>query len=251
MKYFLRLLRKTLLKLSVLFLAALLLLTAFFGVKGYMMYRDAVSETPVAEIVNAVRSRENFTTYDELPSIYIDAVISAEDKRFEYHFGIDPLAIGRAAWTNIKALSFKEGGSTITQQIAKNLLFTQEKRFDRKFAEVFAAFALEKKYSKEELFELYVNTIYFGSGYYGIYDAAQGYFGKTPSELTDYEAVMLAGIPNAPSAYSPDNHMDLATKRMSVVLERMTDCKKITGQEAEAILREAEVQRAAFLPEAQ
>lgn len=243
--------RKTLLKLSALFLAALLLLTAFFGVKGYMMYRDAVSETPVAEIVNAVRSRENFTTYDELPSIYIDAVISAEDKRFEYHFGIDPLAIGRAAWTNIKALSFKEGGSTITQQIAKNLLFTQEKRFDRKFAEVFAAFALEKKYSKEELFELYVNTIYFGSGYYGIYDAAQGYFGKTPSELTDYEAVMLAGIPNAPSAYSPDNHMDLATKRMSVVLERMTDCKKITGQEAEAILREAEVQRAAFLPEAQ
>lgn len=251
MKYFLRLLRKTLLKLSVLFLAALLLLTAFFGVKGYMMYRDAVSETPVAEIVNTVRSRENFTTYDELPSIYIDAVISAEDKRFEYHFGIDPLAIGRAAWTNIKALSFKEGGSTITQQIAKNLLFTQEKRFDRKFAEVFAAFALEKEYSKEELFELYVNTIYFGSGYYGIYDAAQGYFGKTPSELTDYEAVMLAGIPNAPSAYSPDNHMDLATKRMSVVLERMTDCKKITGQEAEAILRETEVQRAAFLPEAQ
>lgn len=251
MKYFLRSLRKTLLKLSALFLAALLLLTAFFGVKGYMMYRDAVSETPVAEIVNAVRSRENFTTYDELPSIYIDAVISAEDKRFEYHFGIDPLAIGRAAWTNIKALSFKEGGSTITQQIAKNLLFTQEKRFDRKFAEVFAAFALEKDYSKEELFELYVNTIYFGSGYYGIYDAAQGYFGKTPSELTDYEAVMLAGIPNAPSAYSPDNHMDLATKRMSVVLERMTDCKKITGQEAEAILREAEVQRAAFLPEAQ
>ena len=161
------------------------------------------------------------------------------------------MAIGRAAWTNIKALSFKEGGSTITQQIAKNLLFTQEKRFDRKFAEVFAAFALEKEYSKEELFELYVNTIYFGSGYYGIYDAAQGYFGKTPSELTDYEAVMLAGIPNAPSAYSPDNHMDLATKRMSVVLERMTDCKKITGQEAEAILREAEVQRAAFLPEAQ
>lgn len=251
MKYFLRSLRKTLLKLSALFLAALLLLTAFFGVKGYMMYRDAVSETPVAEIVNAVRSRENFTTYDELPSIYIDAVISAEDKRFEYHFGIDPLAIGRAAWTNIKALSFKEGGSTITQQIAKNLLFTQEKRFDRKFAEVFAAFALEKEYSKEELFELYVNTIYFGSGYYGIYDAAQGYFGKTPSELTDYEAVMLAGIPNAPSAYSPDNHMDLATKRMSVVLERMTDCKKITGQEAEAILREAEIQRAAFLPESQ
>ena len=240
MKSLLRFIRKALFRLSALFLTVLLFMVAFYGIKGYTMYRNAVTEKPITEIVHAVRSQENFTTYDELPSIYIDAVISAEDKRFESHFGIDLLAIGRAAWTNIKARSFKEGGSTITQQITKNLLFTQEKRFDRKFAEVFAAFALEKEYSKEELFELYVNTIYFGSGYYGIYDAAQGYFGKPPSELTDYEAVMLAGIPNAPSIYSLDNHIDLAKKRLSVVLERMISCGEITEQEADAILKEAE-----------
>lgn len=243
MKSLFRLIRKTFLLLSALFLTALLFMAAFYGIKGYNMYQDAVRETPIAEIVGTVRSRESYTTYDELPSIYIDAVISAEDKRFESHFGIDLLAISRAAWTNIKARSFKEGGSTITQQIAKNLLFTQEKRFDRKFAEIFAAFALEKEYSKEELFEIYVNTIYFGSGYYGIYDAAQGYFGKPPSELTDYEAVMLAGIPNAPSIYSLDNHMDLAKKRLSVVLERMISCGKITDEEAEAILKEEEKQK--------
>lgn len=243
MKSLLRFIRKTLILISALFLTAFLFMVVFFSIKGYTMYQNAVRETPITEIVDTVRSQENFTTYDELPSIYIDAVISAEDRRFESHFGIDLVAISRAAWTNIKTHSFKEGGSTITQQIAKNLLFTQEKRFDRKFAEVFAAFALEKEYSKEELFELYVNTIYFGSGYYGIYDAAQGYFGKLPSELTDYEAVMLAGIPNAPSIYSLDNHIDLAKKRLSVVLERMISCGKITDEEARAILKEADKQK--------
>lgn len=243
MKSLFRFIRKTLILLSALFLTAFLFMAAFYSIKGYIMYQDSVREKPITEIVNTVRSRENFTTYDELPSIYIDAVISVEDRRFESHFGIDPVAISRAAWTNIKARSFKEGGSTITQQIAKNLLFTQEKRLDRKFAEVFAALALEKEYSKEELFELYVNTIYFGSGYYGIYDAAWGYFEKLPSELTDYEAVMLAGIPNAPSVYSLDNHIDLAKKRLSVVLERMISCGKITDEEARAILKEADKQK--------
>lgn len=85
----------------------------------------------------------------------------------------------------------------------KNEYFTQEKTLERKFAEVFAAWDLEREYGKEEIFELYVNTIYFGSGYYGIREAAQGYFSKAPSELSDYEAIMLAGLPNAPSAYSP------------------------------------------------
>lgn len=209
-------------------LVIITIVIGFLGVKGYDLYKDTIKEIPVAEISNNIQSQENFTPYDELPQIYIDAVISAEDKRFENHFGIDVFAISRAAWTDIKTLSFAEGGSTITQQIAKNLLFTQEKKLERKFAEIFAAFALEREYSKKELFEIYVNTIYFGDGYYGIYDASQGYFGKTPSELTDYEAVMLAGLPNAPSNYSPDDNIELAEKRMSVVLDRMIKCKKIT-----------------------
>jgi len=228
--------RKFIFRLSAVIMAVILLFVGFYSVKGYFMYKATAKETPIAEISDNIRSQEGFTSYGELPQIYIDAVISAEDKRFEEHCGIDLLAIARAAWTDIKTLSFAEGGSTITQQIAKNLLFTQDKKIERKFAEVFAALALEKEYDKEELFEIYVNTIYFGDGYYGIYDAAQGYFGKTPSELTDYEAVMLAGLPNAPSDYSPSGNPELAEKRMSVVLDRMVKCKKITEEKARDIM---------------
>ena len=210
-----------------------------FGVKGYSMYRDAVKQVPLAEKVDSIRETEHFTTYEELPEIYVDAVISVEDKRFWDHGGVDVIAIGRAVLNDIKTLSFAEGGSTITQQLAKNIYFTQEKKVERKVAEVFAAFDLEKNYDKQEIFELYVNTIYFGSGYYGIYDAAQGYFGKSPSQLSDYEAVMLAGLPNAPSAYSPDTDPELARKRTAKVLDRMVDCGVMTRQQADELLAEA------------
>ena len=104
---------------------------------------------------------------------------------------------------------------------------------------MFAALAIEKQYNKEQIFEMYVNTIYFGSGHYGIGEAAQGYFGKTPLQLTDAEAVMLAGLPNAPSAYSPNSSPDLAVKRMQVVLNRMVGCKKLTREQADALAAEA------------
>ena len=151
------------------------------------------------------------------------------------HPGIDPIAICRALWTDLKSMSFEEGGSTITQQIAKNLFFTQEKLVERKVAEIFVVFAMEHEYSKEELFELYVNTAYFGSGYYGIYAAAMGYFDKLPSELTRYEAAMLAGVPNAPSAYSPDVSEELAEQRTVQVLSSMVKHELITQEEADGI----------------
>lgn len=239
MKQILRFAAKITLHIISFILILLILIGVFYGIKGYQMYQNAIEDTPISDIVGTVHESEHFTPYNELPSIYVDAVISAEDKRFFSHPGIDPLAIGRAVWTDIRTLSFAEGGSTITQQIAKNQLFTQEKKVERKFAEIFAALALEKECSKEELFELYVNTIYFGSGYYGIYDAAQGYFRKSPSELTDYEAIMLAGIPNAPSNYSPDTDMELARKRMSSVLEKMVACDKLTEKQADHILTQS------------
>ena len=183
MKQILRFATKITLHIVSLLLILLILIGGFYGIKGYQMYRDAIEDTPISDMVSTVHKSEHFTSYNELPSIYVDAVISAEDKRFFSHPGIDPLAIGRAVWTDIRTLSLAEGGSTITQQIAKNQLFTQEKKIERKFAEIFAALALEKECSKEELFELYVNTIYFGSGYYGIYEASMGYFGKEPMEL--------------------------------------------------------------------
>lgn len=227
---------KILLSVFALFLCAAIVAGTVFGVQGYAMYQDVVKETPVAEKVSEIQNREGFTRYEEMPQIYVEAVISAEDHRFWSHGGIDVVAIGRAVWNDIRTLSFAEGGSTITQQLAKNLFFTQDKKLERKFAEMFAAFDLESQYSKKEIFELYVNTIYFGSGYYGIYDAAQGYFGKEPSQLSDYECVLLAGLPNAPSAYSPDSSPELAEQRMGQVLTRMVECKVMTRAEADSLL---------------
>lgn len=210
----------------------------WFGVRGYQMYKNAVEETPFSEKIESIRSMEGFTKYEELPGIYIDAVVAVEDKRFWKHNGVDGLSICRALWNDLRTFSLVEGGSTITQQLMKNEYFTQDKKLERKFAEAIAALNFEKEYNKKEIFELYVNTIYFGSGYYGIYDAAQGYFGKEPLELSDYEAVMLAGLPNAPSVYSPKENPELAKKRMQQVLDRMKKCEVISDSEAMEIMEE-------------
>lgn len=209
-----------------------------FAFKGYKMYEEAVKEKPMEQMAEEIMSREDFTEYEELPEIYKSAVISAEDKRFFSHCGVDLISIGRALWNDLKAGAFVEGGSTISQQLMKNQYFTQEKKLERKFAEIFAALELEKKYEKEEIFEMYVNTIYFGSGYYGIAEAAKGYYGKTPEELSDSEAIMLAGLPNAPSAYSLDSSPELAKQRMRQVLDKMLECETISPEEAESVFAE-------------
>ena len=209
-----------------------ILAAAVFGVKGYLMSREALEKEPVAQMAGEIRSMEHFTTFDELPDLYVKAVVAAEDQRFWTHGGYDLIAIGRALWNDLRTLSFAEGGSTITQQLAKNQYFTQEKRLERKFAEIFVAVEMESVCSKQEIFELYVNTIYFGSGYYGIYDAAMGYYNKEPSELTDTECVMLAGLPNAPSAYSPDVSPELAGQRMRQVIRCMTEQGVLSAEDA-------------------
>ena len=209
-----------------------------FAFKGYKRYEEAVKEKPMEQMAEEIMSREDFTEYEELPEIYKSAVISAEDKRFFSHCGVDLISIGRALWNDLKAGAFVEGGSTISQQLMKNQYFTQEKKLERKFAEIFAALELEKKYEKEEIFEMYVSTIYFGSGYYGIAEAAKGYYGKTPEELSDSEAVMLAGLPNAPSAYSLDSSPELAKQRMRQVLDKMLECETISPEEAESVFAE-------------
>lgn len=204
--------------------------------KGYSMYRNALDQMSLADKVESIQNKEHYTTFEELPEVYVNAVVSVEDHRFYRHSGIDLIAIGRSVFNDIRAGRFVEGGSTITQQLAKNQYFTQEKRIERKVAEVFAAIEIEAVLTKEEIFELYVNTIYFGSGYYGIYDAAMGYYGKEPSALSDAEAVMLAGLPNAPSAYSPDVSPELAGQRMRQVLRCMTEQGVLTESEADALL---------------
>ena len=132
-----------------------------------------------------------------------------------------------------------EGGSTITQQLAKNVYFTQEKRMARKAAEMFAALDIEKHYSKQEIFEMYVNTIYFGNGCYGVAEAAEGYFKTDAASLTDAQAVVLAGLPQAPSVYA--SSPALAHKRARVVLQRMVDCHKLTQDAAAQLSAETDV----------
>ena len=123
------------------------------------MYKVAIENVPLEEKIEEIKEKEGYTKISELPQIYIEAIISVEDHRFYKHSGIDVIAIGRAIINDIKAMEFVEGGSTITQQIAKNEYFTQEKQLTRKVAEVFMAFELEKKYSKDEILEIYINTI--------------------------------------------------------------------------------------------
>lgn len=143
---------------------------------GYDMYKKAIDEIPLTEKVESIRKKENYTKIEEVPQIYIDAVISVEDHRFYKHGGIDIIAIVRAAINDIKAMSFVEGGSTIPQQLSKNIYFTQEKEITRKIAEVFMAFELEKNYEKDEILELYLNTSYYGNGYYTIKEACKRVF---------------------------------------------------------------------------
>ncbi len=205
---------------------------------GYDMYKEAIEQEPLKEKVAQIREKSNYTKIEEVPQIYKKAVISVEDHRFYDHNGIDIIAIGRAAINDIRAMSFVEGGSTITQQIAKNVYFTQEKKVTRKIAEVFMAFEIEKNYEKDEILEIYLNTSYYGDGYTTVKEACKGYFNKNLNEMTDYEAILLAGIPNAPSVYAPTKNPGLARQRQKQVMEKMVKYGYLTEKEAEKIVNE-------------
>lgn len=208
---------------------------AVIGCMGYKMFADALESKSLSEAVEEIRSQEDFTPINELPQTYLDAIIAVEDHRFDQHCGVDIISIARATWNNILARGLVEGGSTITQQLAKNMFFTQEKSFIRKAAEVFMAVKIESEYSKSEILELYVNTIYFGSGYYNVKDACGGYFDKEPKDMTEYECTLLAGIPNAPSVYSLDANPDLAEQRQRHVVEQMVKYGYISEEKGEDI----------------
>ena len=204
--------------------------------QGYSLYAGALEEKPLEQRVAEQRAQPGYTAWEDLPETYLKAVIAVEDHRFYEHGGIDLLAMGRALWNDLRTWSFAEGGSTITQQLAKNLCFSQEKSIVRKAAEVFAAWDLERRYSKDEILELYVNSIYFGSGCYNVGSASETYFGKEPKDMTDSECTMLAGIPNAPSVYDPTANPDLALQRQRQVVERMVAEEFLTDGQAAAIL---------------
>ena len=191
---------------------------------GYNMYRSALDKKSLTNAVEEIRAKDSFTQITELPQTYLNAILAVEDHRFYDHGGVDLIATARAAWNDLTSLSLAEGGSTITQQLAKNMYFSQEKSFIRKVAELFMAFEIERNYEKNEILELYVNGIYFGSGYYSVKEACEGYFEIQPKDMTDYQCIMLAGIPNAPSVYSLDVNPELAQQRMAQVIKQMIKC---------------------------
>lgn len=171
---------------------------------GYKMYQSAVKENSVEKVVDNIKEKEGYVNLDTIPKDYIKELLQSEDKRFYYHLGIDPIATTRAMFNNVVAGSFVQGGSTITQQLAKNMYFSFEKKLERKVAEVFVAFELERNYSKDEILELYLNVIYFGEGCYGVKEAANHYYGVEPQNLNEEQIGELVFTIKSPNNYNPN-----------------------------------------------
>lgn len=231
---------KTIKRILLLCLAVLVIVAGVQIKGGYDKYKNALEERPLDEIITELQSKEHYTQYEEVPEIYYKALVAVEDRRFYKHNGFDVIGSARAVYNDIKSWKLLEGGSTIAQQLAKNLYFPNDHTLQRKIAEIFMALKIEKEYEKEEVLEFYVNGIYYGSGYYSIYDASVGYFGKAPKDMTDYECTLLVGIPNAPSIYSLNVRPDLAKQRQEKVVQCMVEVKYITENEAAAFLEKKE-----------
>ena len=182
----------------------------------------------------------------DLPRYVPQAFVAIEDRRFYSHHGIDPIGIARAVVANIVHRGVSQGGSTLTQQLAKNLFLTQERTLSRKVQELALAFWLERKFSKTQILDLYLNRVYFGAGAYGIEAAAQRYFSKPATKLTVAEAATLAGLVRSPSRLAPTRNPDGAEKRAQIVLAAMMDMKFISDDMAKvALMQPAQAIKAA------
>lgn len=193
---------------------------------GYFKYKDAISEQPLAEKVSVLRNNQQFKQLEDISPDFLDAIIAIEDHRFYQHGPIDIIALIRATVVNILEGEVVQGGSTLTQQVAKNFYFNSNQSFLRKIAEMFVAHDLEKKYSKDEILEMYVNIIYYGDGNYGIQEASQNYFNKQPNQLSFDEATLLAGLPQSPSSYALSKHYEKAKKRQQAVIKALAKYKE-------------------------
>lgn len=176
--------------------------------------------------------REKFVPYDKIPDLLKKGIIATEDRRYYDHGAVDIIGVARAFITNSMAGETLEGGSTIAQQTVKNIFLSNDRTMTRKLEELALAVQLERNYSKEEILELYLNTIYFGHGTYGVGEASRVYFGKEPKDLDLSQCAMLAGLPQAPSAYDPISHPQEGAKRMTTVLALMAQEGYITPEEA-------------------
>ncbi len=171
---------------------------------GYDMYKDVIAQTSVSERIERLKSDTNYIAIDRISADFLKQVIDSEDRRFYTHSGINLSSTARAMLKNIKAGSAVEGGSSITQQLAKNMYFSFEKRYERKVAELFVAFDIEKMATKNEILEMYCNIAYFGEGCYGIREASLHYFNIEPKMLSEEQAASLVKTLKSPSIYNPN-----------------------------------------------
>lgn len=221
----------------IIILAIILIVGLTLYIAGDNMYKNALAGNTLEDVIEEIQSEPNYIEYEDLPQNYINAVIAVEDHRFREHGAIDLVAIARAIYVNISTFSLREGGSTITQQVAKNIFYiTEDNPVVRKSAEVLTAFDLENTYTKNDILELYVNTIYFGDGYYGIEEACQGYLNKDATEMTLADCTMMAGIPNAPSVYAPTANPDLTRDRQEKVISSMVEYNYLSETDADSLI---------------
>ena len=184
------------------------------------------------ESLEAKVDRKQFVSSKDIPDMMKKAIVATEDRRFYDHGALDLVSVTRALVTNYMAGQTLEGGSTIAQQTVKNIFLSHDRTLSRKLEELALAVRLEKNYTKDEILELYLNTIYFGHGAYGIKDAARIYFGKDVKDLNVSQCAMLAGLPQAPSVYDPITHPEEGIRRMAVVLTLMAQQEYISSEDA-------------------
>lgn len=195
--------KKLLFKMIIILLAIITGFCGYYGYLGYQIYQDKIQEQSLSERVNQLKSKEDYVTLDQISPIYKEAVLESEDRRFYQHGPVDYYGLARAMLTNLTTFSFKEGGSTITQQLSKNLCLSFEKDLSRKFAEVFIARDLEKMYNKDEILEMYLNITYLGEGNYGIQAASQYYYHIDAIDLNKQQSDILVKTLKRPSVYNP------------------------------------------------
>ena len=195
--------KKLLFKMIIILLVIITGFCGYYGYLGYQIYQDKIQEQSLSERVNQLKSKEDYVTLDQISPIYKEAVLESEDRRFYQHGPVDYYGLARAMLTNLTTFSFKEGGSTITQQLSKNLCLSFEKDLSRKFAEVFIASDLEKMYSKDEILEMYLNITYLGEGNYGIQAASQYYYHIDAIDLNKQQSDILVKTLKRPSVYNP------------------------------------------------
>lgn len=183
-------------------------------------------------VANLKQHKIEYLPIEEMPKHLLDAFVAVEDRRFYTHWGIDPWSLGRAFLINLEVGDIAQGGSTLTQQLARNLFLNLDQNIGRKVAEMSIALQLERKYSKDDILEMYINQVNFGAGNWGIVKAARAYFDKDVMKLDIGEAALLAGLVQAPNAYAPVKNWELAIARQRYVLSRMADQGYITEEQA-------------------